>query len=113
MSTSFEAKALELAINKLFQEKHFSICQLDTIAELMGVNAQAHPNYKVLRALHCVDYSKMDSETREQLQHKVIECLRPQFNFSAAALTKALLMEGNDHIEAEDFYPLTSTKRLN
>lgn len=113
MSNSFEAKALELALNKLFSEKHFSICQLDTIADLIGVNAQAHPNYKTLRALHCVDYNKMDRETRDQLQIKIMECLRPQFNFSSAAITKALLMEGNDHIPTEDNYLPGTAKRLN
>lgn len=104
---SFETAVLEQALNKLFTEKHFSICTLDDIGKLIGVNPSQHPHYKLLRALHCVAYANMSPEILQELQQRVAECLRPQFQ--SGALAKALLMEGNDHVNTED----TSCLRLN
>lgn len=34
----------------------------------------------MLKALHCVDYAKMDPQLREKIPHLVNECLRQQDN---------------------------------
>ena len=99
---SFETAVLEQALNKLFTKKHFDICTLDDIGKLVGVNPAQHPNYKLLRTLHCVDYDSMSPEILQELQERVAQCLRPQFQ--PGALAKALLMEGNDHRSTEDRY---------
>ena len=104
---SFETAVLEQALNNLFTESSFSICTLRDIGKLVGVNPEQHPNYQLLRALHCVNYADMSPEILQELQQRVAECLRPQFQ--PGALAKALLMEGNDHINTED----TSCLRLN
>lgn len=99
---SFEAAVLEQAIKKIFTGRHFSICDVDDAAELLGVNPKQHPNYKLLNALHCVHFSDMSKEILNGLQEKVAECLRPTFH--PAMLTKAILSEGNDHMPTEDKY---------
>jgi len=98
---SFETAVLEQALNNLFTESSFSICTLRDIGKLVGVNPTQHPNYKLLQALHCVDYADMSPEILQELQQRVAECLRPQFQ--PGALAKALLMEGNDHANTEDY----------
>ena len=100
----FEQAVLEQAIKGLFNDKHFSICALDDIGKIIGVNPALSPNYKYLRTLHCVNYSEMSPVILNELQVKVAECLKPLFNPSA--LTKALLMEGADHVNTEDKYLL-------
>lgn len=101
---SFESEALELAIKKLLGGKHFSICKLDDIGKFLGVNPEHHPNYKMLQALHCVDYCDMSEDMRQELPRKIMECLRPQF--SPELMAKALLIEGQQHTDIEDRYLL-------
>jgi len=105
MNMSFETAVLEQALNNLFTDKHFSICALDNIGKLLNVSPSQHPNYKLLQALHCVDYADMSPAILQELQQRVAECLRPQFQ--PGALAKALLMEGNDHRNTEDRYLLS------
>ena len=103
--SAFDQAVLETALTKLFSDSHFSICQVDKIGALVGVNPQQHPNYKRLQALHCVDYRDMPQAVLEQLQQKVVECLQPRPHMhSGAMLAKALMLEGNDHVNTEDTY---------
>jgi|TARA_R110000851_G_scaffold236513_1_gene389195 hypothetical protein len=101
---TFEESVLKTAIEKMFSGNSFSICDLDKIGKLMKVNPSHHPNYTFLSALHCVDFKDMDKIVIDQLQQKVVECLRPKFN--SGAMAKALLMEGNDHFNTEDNFLL-------
>ncbi len=108
----FGMLALKQAVNKLFQERHFSICTLDNIADMMGVS----PNRKIynqLRAFHCVDYGSMDNRTKELLQQKVVECLRGDPILNPARVLNALTDEGNDFTFTEDRYIDGPQKRLN
>jgi len=102
---SFETAVLEQALNNLFTERSFNICTLDQIGTMLGINPEQHPNYKLLRPLHCVAYADMSPAILQELQQRVAECLRPQFQ--PGALAKALLMEGNDHNPTEDRYLLS------
>jgi hypothetical protein len=99
---NFEESVLKIAINKMFSESHFSICDLEDVGNIMGVNPKQHPNYRLLRALHCVKFRDMDKVVLDNLQEKVAECLRP--SFSPGAMAKALMMEGNDHTPTEDTF---------
>lgn len=100
---SFESDVVTIALKELFNGRHFSICDVDKIGEMIGTNPSKHPGYKYLRALHCVDYSKMTDEVREQLPNRVMDCLRPDsMNFEAMAM--ALTAEGRDATPIEDSY---------
>lgn len=67
------------AIQNLFEKNYFSICQLDNALNVIGAR-QGGDAYKMLHALHCVDYSKMSPELRERIPYLVNECLRQQDN---------------------------------
>lgn len=104
---TFNEAVVEQALDKLFKGNYFDICTVDTIGVLLGVNPQQHPNYRALHALHCVHYNTMSQAILQELQQKVIECLRPtQLFHSGAVLAKALLIEGTDHVNTEDNYLL-------
>lgn len=107
---SFEKGVLNLKVEKLFNEKHFSICDLKEIGELIGVNVEQNPNYKNLRALHCINYSDMPAEVLNELQSKVIECLSCR-RFNPALVTSIISSEGNDFEFTEDRY-LDSVKLI-
>lgn len=101
MST-FDQVIIEKALDKLFTEKYFDICKLDELGKLLGVSPQHHPHYRKLRILHCEHYADMPPVILAELQQKVMECLTPTRFHSGAILAKALLIEGNDHINTED-----------
>jgi len=62
------------ALNNLLREKHFSICTLDRVAEMLGVQPQAEA-YRTLRPLHCIDYAVMPQELRNKIPDLIRECL--------------------------------------
>lgn len=62
-------------LKKLFQSKHFSICDLDSIANTLGVQGGGRL-HEELRVLHCIDYNDMHPAIREQLPQKVCEYLQ-------------------------------------
>lgn len=102
---SFEKAVVAQAIDKLFnKERHFSICTVDEIAKILGVNAEAHPSYKLLHALHCVHYADMSPEILRELPMRVLDVLRPGTGVNAALFAHALCAEGSDFTHTEDRY---------
>jgi hypothetical protein len=71
------------AVQKLFESGHFSICQLDKVLEVVGAR-QSGEAYRMLNALHCVDFGKMDPDLRARIPQLVNECLRQRDNVSDA-----------------------------
>jgi hypothetical protein len=56
--------ALKLALKKMFQGNHFSICTIDSCLKLTG----AIPNkevYKIMSTIHCVDFKEMEPDFRQ------------------------------------------------
>lgn len=76
MSDEFTKNAIKIAVDKMFNKSsYFSICDVDKLAKVMGVNARNHSSYDSLNLLHCVDYSDMDIGMKEQIASKVFEIL--------------------------------------
>lgn len=67
------------AIHNLFESRYFNVCNLDSALSIIGAR-QGGDAYKLLHALHCVDYSKMHPDLRERIPYLVNECLRQQDN---------------------------------
>lgn len=77
------------ALDDLFTKQYFSICQLDSVMAVL--NASKHSEaYKLLRALHCVDYGVMRPELRESIPQLVNECLRPPLVVDCSATSVAI-----------------------
>jgi hypothetical protein len=68
---------VETTLKKLLDARHFSICELDKILEIIG-SRQSGEAYKLLSALHCINYSDMNQELRDRIPLLVNECLRQQ-----------------------------------
>lgn len=71
------------ALGKLFDESYFCICTLNNVMDLIGSRRDGE-SYKLLRALHCIHYSKMDQDLRDRIPMLVNECLRQKSNVSVA-----------------------------
>lgn len=69
---------VETAIKSLLTKKHFSICDLDTVMEI--TQSRQNEAYKMLHALHCIDYSKMEPQLRQQIPELINEVLCNQVN---------------------------------
>lgn len=65
---------LQAGLDELFGKSFFSICQLEALMEI--VSAPRGEAHTLLRALHCVDYSKMRPEMRERIPALVAEALK-------------------------------------
>lgn len=65
----------QAALNKLFDENHFSICKLNDVMDLLGKGRKNSKLYKQLHALHCVHYSDMPDELKNQIPFMVNELL--------------------------------------
>lgn len=74
----------QVALNKLFEEKHFSICKLNDVMELLGKGRKNSRLYKQLHALHCVDYADMPEELKSQIPYMVNELLTNKTETQAA-----------------------------
>jgi hypothetical protein len=72
----FQQAAAGAALVSMFQKKHFSVCDLDSIAETIGKKSQcAGRDYAALRALHCMDWKDMPSGLPDQVRQKCLEIL--------------------------------------
>jgi len=97
---NFESAVVEQALKELFNKQHFDICLVDKIGGILGVEPSQSPEYKYLRALHCVHFSDMRAEILDELQERVARCLRPQFDIRQLAYQ--LTAEGSNFTPIED-----------
>lgn len=111
--SEFEMACIKQACEKLFNADYFSISDFDKIGEMLGVNVHRHPNYTFLHSLHCVHYRTMEPVIRDNLQMKVMECLRPDLKLNGSMLFNAVMAEGCDYTVIEDprFAPNTKPKK--
>lgn len=74
MMDDFRKQAIVIGLTKLFSRGFFSICDFNKIAEARGVT----PSQELLLSLeplHCVSYSEMEPEFREELKRRVLVAL--------------------------------------
>lgn len=74
--TDFQQRACAVAVVKMLQGKHFSISDLQAIAETIGrKDAMGGKDYAALRGLHCVDWGDMGPELARMTREKCLELL--------------------------------------
>lgn len=103
-----------LALDKMLnREQHFSICAIDKLARTLGVNCEAHPDYKYLSSLHCVHYSEMSAGLKAKLPEMILGVLSSRVDTELMA--RALIAVKNGEVKSipssEDDCP-TRTMRL-
>lgn len=74
----------QVALNSLFEKRHFSICDLDKVMDLLGKGRRNSKVYKQLHALHCVNYEDMPDELKSQIPFMVNELLTNKSQTQAA-----------------------------
>lgn len=72
--TSFQAMAANVALHNMLHGRHFSICDLDGLAKLIGKEIGG-ADYQALRGLHCVNWADMPEPLRTQAREKIVELL--------------------------------------
>jgi hypothetical protein len=72
------------SLNHMMRGGHFSICTIDSVAELLGIEVRGSEAYKVLRPLHCIDWNKMPPALKDAVPGLINECLgiAPAFQFT-------------------------------
>lgn len=83
--TGLKQQVVATAITNLLEKRYFSICQLNTCIELVGAR-KGGDAYKLLSALHCVDYEKMGKDLRDSIPLLINECLRNRENIIEATV---------------------------
>ena len=74
--TEFQQRACAVAVVKMLQGPHFSICDLDAIAKTMGRESSlAGRDYAALRSVHCVSWADMGPELATMTREKCLEML--------------------------------------
>lgn len=78
--SEFHLRAAEVAVTKMLSGTHFSICDLDKLAKLLGRSTfMAGPDYHALSSLHCVDWADMGPELTQHVRSKCLELLGVSF----------------------------------
>jgi hypothetical protein len=74
--TEFQQRAASAAVVKMLGGKHFSICDLDSIAKTIGgESALAGKDYAALKAVHCMDWADMGPDLTRMVKEKCLELL--------------------------------------
>jgi hypothetical protein len=63
------------ALADMVKKGHFSICTIDSCADILGVQSRGSEPYRILRALHCIDFAAMPPIVREALPGLIRQCL--------------------------------------
>lgn len=80
--SQLQLMAAEAALQKMLSEKHFNICTMDRIIDMLGIKPDKEA-YSILSTLHCIDYNAMRRELIEALPdliHRVLQS--PSFEAS-------------------------------
>lgn len=63
------------SLNKLMKQRHFDICTIRDVGDLLGIPVRNTEEYKILETLHCVDYSEMPPQLRDAIPRMVKKIL--------------------------------------
>lgn len=68
-------QAAEVGLNKMFKERHFSICAVDEACKALG--AELSPEaYAILRPLHCVDWDQIPDSLKAEIPQLIKHSLQ-------------------------------------
>jgi hypothetical protein len=74
--TEFHQRAASAATVKMLSGKHFSVCDLDSIAATIGrKGCLAGRDYDALRSVHCMDWADMGPDLARMVREKALEML--------------------------------------
>ena len=65
------------ALTEMMRKSFFSICTIDQVADLAGINCKKSEAYRLLHALHCMDFSARPKQLRDSIPQLINEALTP------------------------------------
>jgi len=77
----------QASVNKILSKDWLSICEVDTLIDLLGKGNRKSKVYKELHALHCVHYSDMPKALRDQIPNMINELLTDEPVINSAVST--------------------------
>jgi hypothetical protein len=91
------------SLNDMMGKGYMSICTIDTIAKMIGVTPEGLPAYKMLRPLHCVNFSNMPPELVKKIPELIMECLgvEPIYQFSLPRREPVTVVVDPEPVKAE------------
>lgn len=72
------------ALNNMFKNGRFDICCIRNVGELLGIDPKSGGEaYRILQPLHCINFSEMPAELRDEIPNLIRQCLQqgPTFQF--------------------------------
>lgn len=91
MNEELKKLAALTALNNMLQQGHFSICAVDDVAKLLGLQKPRCDAYNTLRALHCIDYAKMPKELRYAIPDLIQQVLGVDPVYQFKTVTRRVL----------------------
>jgi hypothetical protein len=74
--------AVLTALNDMTKRGHFNVITLEKCADILGTPCKGLDSYKILSALHCVNFIDMPFIVRESIPRLVHDCLGINIEFS-------------------------------
>ena len=72
---AFAKQAVVAAMQKMFSQNHFSICDVDKCLKVFNIKPP-EAEYKPLNAIHCVNYSEMPAEFKQEVFIRTLRLFR-------------------------------------
>ena len=74
--------ALKIALKKMFEDNHFSICTIDKCLTLTGCVPNGEV-YRIMSTVHCCNFKDMEPPFRQWLfEHTILMFAKPEFDFN-------------------------------
>jgi hypothetical protein len=108
--SEFKELAIKRQVSEMFAGSSFSICDVDSIAKLLGISVNRSIRDQ-LAVYHCVDWSSMTDREKELIQENVVIALRGDPILNPARVLSQITDEGSDFAFTEDRY-LENVRRL-
>lgn len=103
---ALQTLAANVALNKMLKQSHFSICTIDDIIKVSGAIPDNYA-YGILKLLHCVNYSDMDSGVRDELPNllkRVLGSPAVSFDLSSGTYNAKPCLEISAPAKRVDFW---------
>ncbi len=93
--TEFQRTAAIAALKKMFAGKYFDICTVDKVIDITGCIPPDRKDYAALNALHCMHWSDMTPDLRNQVMLKTLQIFE-QPGFDLELIDKVIANAAND-----------------
>lgn len=103
--------AANIAIKEMLRGRYFNICAIDAVGHALGINVHCQ-SYNILRAVHCVDFSRLPQEFKDQIPALIADCFKSTtMEFNLILDTPSRVVEAEVQVPKRGFLSKLSSKR--